>query len=72
MEEIKKSTVKTVLETWWVWVLIGLVVLVLLAVLINPVASLLLFLLKVVWAIVSAPFRFIGWVVQKIRERRNN
>lgn len=55
---------------WYVWALLGLVAVILLVVLINPVASLLLFILKGIWAIVSAPFKFIGWIVQKIRERR--
>ena len=53
---------------WWVWALIALACLILIAVIVNPVASLLLLILKGVWWIVSAPFRFIGWIVRKIKD----
>ena len=53
---------------WWVWALIALACLILIAVVVNPVASLLLLILKGVWWIVSAPFRFIGWIVRKIKD----
>lgn len=53
---------------WWVWALIALACLILIAVIVNPVASVLLLILKGVWWLVSAPFRFIGWVIGKIKE----
>ena len=53
---------------WWVWALIALACLILIAVVVNLVASLLLLILKGVWWIVSAPFRFIGWIVRKIKD----
>lgn len=56
---------------WWVWALIALACLILIAVVVNPVASLLLLILKGVWWIVSAPFRFIGWIVRKIKDGKD-
>lgn len=53
---------------WWTWLITVIVVIFVLALLcglIKPLAEIVLFLLKCVWWIVSAPFRFIAWLVNR-------
>ena len=54
---------------WWVWLIIALLVMVLLVLFVKPVAEVVLFVLKVVWLIVSAPLRLIIWLCRKIFNR---
>lgn len=55
---------------WWAWVIIAVVVIALLAAVIKPIGQVVLFVLKLIWYIVSAPFRLVVWIVQTIRNKR--
>lgn len=50
---------------WWVWVLIAMVALIVLAVVVKPVATVLIWIAKILWYIISAPFKFIAWLFRK-------
>lgn len=55
---------------WWQWLIIALVaiaVIVLVVVFIKPITSLIIWLCKGLWWLICAPFRFIRWIVRKIR-----
>lgn len=57
-------------QPWWVWALIIVGVLGALSAFIKPVGEVVLFVLNLVWWIVSAPFRLVVWIVQTIRNKR--
>lgn len=65
---------------WWGWLIaagLGLSLLAILAKIFNSFAELLKLglsiitgILKLLWAIVSAPFRFIAWIIRRAREKK--
>ncbi len=55
---------------WWVWVIVAVVVIALLAAVIKPIGQVVLFVLKLIWYIISAPFRLVAWIVQTARNKR--
>lgn len=66
---------------WWVWVLIGLVVVVILCLLIKPLGTLAALILKgigiglkwtciVLYYVIISPYLLIKWIAQKARERK--
>lgn len=58
---------------WWVWVIVAVVLLIVVAIVLNilsfsfPIVKV---ILKAIWAVISAPFRWIGNAVKRGRERR--
>ncbi len=55
---------------WWQWLIIALVaiaVIVLVVVFIKPITSLIVWICKGIWWLICAPFRFIRWIIRKIR-----
>ena len=55
---------------WWVWVVLAVVVLLVLALIVKPIATVVVWLIKLLWYIVSAPFRLVAWIVQTARNKR--
>lgn len=54
---------------WWVWLIVVIVALLVVALIVKPVATVLIFIFKVIWWIVSAPVRLIIWIVRKSKEK---
>ena len=44
---------------WWVWVIVAVVIL---SIFVKPVASVLAWLVKAAIFLISAPFKFFGWL----------
>ena len=47
---------------WWVWVIVAVVVLAIVASLVKPVATIIVWAFKIVFWILTAPFKFFGWL----------
>lgn len=56
---------------WWIWLIVAIIVLVLLCIFIRPLWTVVKWIIKILWYIISAPFRFIAWIVRKVKERKN-
>lgn len=52
---------------WWVIVLIVLGILIVIGLVVKPVATGLVWIVKILWYIISAPFKFIVWLFSKGR-----
>ncbi len=58
---------------WWFWLIVAVIIIlvIILLPLIFPVLKpIFIAIFKVIWWVISAPFRFIAWVVKKIKDRR--
>ena len=49
--------------------MLAVVVLLVLALIVKPVATVVVWLIKLLWYIVSAPFRLVAWIVQAVRNK---
>ena len=52
---------------WWVWLIIIILVLIVVGVFVKPVMTVIIWIVKGVWWLICAPFRFIRWIFRKIR-----
>lgn len=50
---------------WWVIALIVLAILLVIGLIVKPVATAIVWIVKIVWYIISAPFKFIAWLFSK-------
>lgn len=50
---------------WWVWVVLAIVVFGILSTFVKPVATALVWLVKIVFFILTAPFKLVIWLFSK-------
>lgn len=50
---------------WWVIALIVLAILLVIGLIVKPVATAIVWIVKIVWYIISAPFKFIAWLFRR-------